>query len=407
MEGDTRADRGLLIPVMPTNTRSDKLMIRVNDDEKALLDEAAARDHLNTATWARSVLLRQASGAEEKQSRAERLDDGKPQLLSLFCGPGGLDEGFRKAGFGTRIAFDIDKECVATFNHNHANGVPVAYQKDLRELTINEIESLTGPDFSPVGVIGGPPCQSFSVSNVFQSEDDPRHDLPAVYAHLLRQLNAQQPISFFLFENVPGLLGPKHLHRYEQFKGMFAAAGFEIYENTLDAMNFGIPQQRERIFIVGINRQRHPHAVWNWPQETQKRKTVRDTIAGLPEPIHNEKGLDPESIPFHRNHWTMVPRSRKFATEGMLEEGQAWGRSFRTLAWDEPSWTVAYGNREVHVHPSGKRRLSVYEAMLLQSFPHDYELTGNISAQIRLVSEAVAPEMAFLLALSIRAALRI
>lgn len=400
-----------MIPDMPTNGRSGKLMIRVSDEEKAVLDKAAANAHLSTATWGRSVLLREAHGTKAPRIHTNGSTKRKMELLSLFCGPGGLDYGFKRAGFSTRIAFDIDKECVATFNHNHAHDAPIAYQRDLRELTMQEVFALTGDDFAPMGVIGGPPCQSFSVSNVFQSENDPRHDLPAVYAQLLKDLNAHKPLSFFLFENVPGLLGPRHIHRYEQFKAMFAAAGFEIYEKTLDAMDFGIPQQRERIFIVGINRKLHPNEVWNWPvattPEKHQRRTVRQVLSGLPEPIHNEKGLDPGSIPFHRNHWTMVPRSKKFTTDGMLEEGQAWGRSFRTLAWDEPSWTVAYGNREVHVHPSGKRRLSIYEAMRLQSFPSDYELTGNISAQVRLVSEAVAPEMAFLLALSIRSALRV
>ena len=88
--------------------------------------------------------------------------------------------------------------------------------------------------------------------------------------------------------------------------------------------------------------------------------------------------------------------------KGMLAEGQSWGRSFRTLYWDRPSWTVAYGHREVHVHPHGHRRLSIYEAMLLQSFDHGYKLTGNISNQARLISEAVPPRLAWYIATRIR-----
>ena len=83
------------------------------------------------------------------------------------------------------------------------------------------------------------------------------------------------------------------------------------------------------------------------------------------------------------------------------------GRSFRVLSWNEPSWTVAYGHREVHVHPNGNRRLSIYEAMLLQSFPKSYKLTGNISNQVRLISEAVPPKLAFCIAKSIRSCLGI
>ncbi|HZW13285.1 MAG TPA: DNA cytosine methyltransferase [Noviherbaspirillum sp.] len=329
------------------------------------------------------------------------------RLLSLFCGPGGLDEGFKQAGFETAVAFDIDRDCVNTFNKNHGNGKTVAYKYDLRDVTPEVIYDLAGKDFAPIGVVGGPPCQSFSVSNVFQSDDDPRHSLPSTYAQLLKKLNDKQPISFFLFENVPGLLGEKHRHRLERFKRQFREAGFKIYLETLNAKHFGVPQERERVFIVGINKKLHPKAEWKWPSPEERIKTVRETIEHLPEPVFNEKGLDPSTIPLHPNHWSMVPRSKKFTTEGALLEGQAWGRSFRTLKWDEPSWTVAYGNREVHVHPKGHRRLSMYEAMRLQSFPDHYTLVGNISAQTRLVSEAVAPRMAWHLANAIRQCLGI
>jgi DNA (cytosine-5)-methyltransferase 1 len=106
------------------------------------------------------------------------------------------------------------------------------------------------------------------------------------------------------------------------------------------------------------------------------------------------------TIPFHANHWCMVPRSDRFF-DGSLEEGDLLGRPFRVLRWDEPSWTVAYGHREVHVHPSAKRRLSVYEAMCLQGFPKEYELCGTLSDQIRLVSDAVPPPLAEAIATSI------
>jgi DNA (cytosine-5)-methyltransferase 1 len=113
----------------------------------------------------------------------------------------------------------------------------------------------------------------------------------------------------------------------------------------------------------------------------------------LPEPVHFSKGLTREDIPFHPNHWCMKPKSDKFTT-GRMIPGEIMGRSFRVLPWDQPSYTVAYGHREVHVHPSGKRRLSVYEAMRLQGFPEKYELIGTLSDQIRIVSEAVAPPVA-------------
>jgi len=377
-------------------------MVRVSEPEKNLIDGAARSQGMATSSWARRELVRGANRTLKESSGSYLADPEAPRLLSLFCGPGGLDQGFKDAGFLTELAFDIDQECVNTFALNHPESR--AFVRDISRLTVDELDTLYGSTFIPDGVIGGPPCQSFSVSNVHQSDSDPRHKLPESYAALLKALNQRHPISFFLFENVPGLLGKKHLHRYESFKLLFEEAGFQIHETTLDAQYYGVPQERPRILIVGINTQKHPGATWTPPEPEKRIRTVRETIAGLPEPQYNAPGLDPDSFPVHPNHWCLVPRSGKFEN-GCLEEGQMIGRSFRTLSWDKPSWTVAYGHREVHVHPDGHRRLSVYEAMLLQTFPKSYRLTGNISAQIRLVSEAVPVRLAWHIALSIKRSL--
>ncbi len=378
-------------------------MIRLDRDEKALLEQAASADGLPTASWARNQLIRATRPLTTREEAVPRSAAGV-RLLSLFCGPGGLDEGFRQAGFFTELALDVDKECISTFQANHTKSK--AFVRDVNELTVSELDSLCGEKFQPVGVLGGPPCQSFSVSNVHQRDHDLRHKLPEAYARLLKELNRRCPISFFLFENVPGLLGKKHRGRYERFKRLFQDAGFKIYEQTLDAKDYGVPQERPRIFIIGINAALHPGVEWSTPKPEARVRTVRDTIAALVDPVHNGRGLDPDTFPLHPNHWCLVPRSKKFASAN-LEEGQAYGRSFRTLSWDKPSWTVAYGHREVHVHPNGSRRLSIYEAMLLQTFPQHYRLTGNMTAQVRLISDAVPVRLAWHIAVSIRQTLGI
>jgi DNA (cytosine-5)-methyltransferase 1 len=384
--------------------RNEKVMIRVSEGEKAIMESAAARLGLPLASWARFELARLAKQPSPTDDAETGENGKKPQLLSLFCGPGGLDQGFRGAGFHTALAFDNDEDCVSTFGWNHKGSK--AFVRDIRKQTLEELDLLYGKTFEPTGVIGGPPCQSFSVSNVHQTDNDPRHKLPEAYARLLKKLNERSPISFFLFENVPGLLGTKHIRRYNNFKDLFGKAGFHITERLLNAKDFGVPQDRPRIFIVGINESLHPNTAWTPPSRENHVRSVRDTIGGFPEPVLNDRGLDPNSIPYHPNHWCLVPRSKKFQNAD-LKEGQAWGRSFRTLCWDEPSWTVAYGHREVHVHPNGRRRLSIYEAMQLQTFPHEYRLLGNMSAQIRLVSEAVPPRLAWHIANSIRQSLGI
>jgi len=378
-----------------------KLMVRLSEHEKAAVDHSARSEGLKAASWARQTLLR----AVREQARAPySAANGKsvPGLVSLFCGPGGLDQGFKSAGFRTLAAIDIDEECVRTFAHNHPEARTAI--RDITTLSLTALDDLYGSTLEPVGVLGGPPCQSFSVSNVHQTDDDPRHRLPEAYASLLAQLNGRRPISFFVFENVPGLLGKKHIHRYQRFKELFAQAGFKIKEALLDAQDFGVPQERPRIVIVGINQTLHPGKEWQPPKPNGRRRTVRDAIDGLPEPIHNARGLDPDTFPVHPNHWCLVPKSIKFSN-GKLRQGEMWGRSFRSLSWDKPSWTVAYGHREVHVHPNGKRRLSIYEALLLQTFPPTYRLLGNMTAQVRLVSDAVPPVLAEHIANSIRTTL--
>ncbi|MBK9622570.1 MAG: DNA cytosine methyltransferase [Candidatus Obscuribacter sp.] len=119
-------------------------------------------------------------------------------------------------------------------------------------------------------------------------------------------------------------------------------------------------------------------------------KTVGESIRGLPPPKFFEAKLQKEDIPHHPNHWTMKPRSKKFQNPNTLHAGT---RSFKRLSWTEPSPTIAFGNREIHVHPSGKRRISIYEALLLQGFPKSFVLEGNLSQQVEQISNAVPPPL--------------
>lgn len=327
-------------------------------------------------------------------------------LFSFFCGPGGLDEGFRLANHKTLAATDVDAAALLTFKKNHSDAL--VFPSNLQTASIAGIVSrclAVQRTSELLGVVGGPPCQSFSDSNVHQTDDDPRHDLPLKYAEILKALNRAAGVSFFVFENVPGLLRKRHAKRYSDFKDRFKSAGFEVFECVLDAQHYGVAQHRPRVIIVGLNTKIHKGAKWSAPTKARTRKTVFDAIGKLPEPIAFRRGLTRDDIPFHPNHWCMAPKSRKFTTAD-LRPGQAFGRSFRTLEWDQPSWTVAYGHREVHVHPNGKRRLSVYEAMLLQSFPKHYELVGTLSSQIKQVSDAVPPLLAKAIAESIALALK-
>ncbi|WP_416865842.1 MAG: DNA cytosine methyltransferase [Imperialibacter sp.] len=344
------------------------------------------------------------------QSMVETQIFSKPLLLSLFCGIGGLDIGFERSKYEVGLAFDIRQSSIDSYNRNRTakNGHVI----DVRDITIEKLDNLFGSEFRPIGIIGGPPCQGFSVSNVHQDINDERNSLSFSYANLLKKLNDRSPVHFFVFENVKGLIGSKHSSTFEKIKSGFREAGFNLFPFVLNSKNFGIPQSRERLIMIGLNRKLYRNVDISLPLKLDGYEkepiTVKMAIGGLPEPVHfADVSSNKAAISYHPNHWCMTPKSAKFRNEGTLVPGGGFGRSFRTLIWDKPSPTVAYGNREVHVHPSGKRRLSVYEAMVLQGFGRDYVLEGNLSQQFTQVSEAVPPPLSEVIARSITAKLHL
>lgn len=327
------------------------------------------------------------------------------ELVSLFCGAGGLDLGFERAQFSVAAAVDLRSYSISSYNHNRAEAS--GHVADVTELTPTKIDTLAGREIQPAGIIGGPPCQSFSQAT-HNKDDDARHSLPLEFARILKAFNRRAPVSFFALENVPGLLKKKHSKRLAGIIDAFEDAGFNVASSIVNASWFRVPQDRSRLIIVGFNRKLYPNLQWTPPPPAiEEPIPVKDVIKGLPAPAFWSRDIDFSKIDPHPNHWCMVPKSKNFLIRGSLVPGTSRGRSFRTLDWNRPSPTVAYGHREVHVHPSGKRRLSVYEAMLIQGFPKRYKLLGNLSEQVTQVSEAVPPPLAHAIALSIARSLKV
>lgn len=245
----------------------------------------------------------------------------------------------------------------------------------------------------PVGIIGGPPCQAFSPSNVYQTENDPRRKLLYNYAKIVQTFTERYGIDFFVLENVPALLNKKHKPVFDTFKAGLEVE-FEVSEKILDAGTFEVPQHRKRLVVTGVNKKRHPGTGLQLTEgDCELTPSIKDVLRNLPEPAFCRPKPDPETVPYHPNHIAMVPRSKRFR-DGSMPTRNSNGLSFKVLDWDAPSYTVAYGHNEIHVHPSRHRRLSVYEAMRLQGFPHTYRLEGTFTEQVRLVSDAVPPPLA-------------
>ena len=168
-------------------------------------------------------------------------------VVSLFCGAGGLDLGFEQEGFPIDIAIDIREESIRSYNHNRASAI--GHAADVSKATASSLDRLARKHLGPIGLIGGPPCQSFTRA-AHSSDDDPRHGLPLQFARLLRAFNRRSPVSFFVFENVPGLLKKKHEKRFEKIISAFDGAGFNVFRAMLNASSFGVPHYRPLLILV-------------------------------------------------------------------------------------------------------------------------------------------------------------
>lgn len=326
-----------------------------------------------------------------------------PKIVSLFSGAGGLDLGFEQSGFPLAYAVDLSSAAIQTHRRNFKGAVSIA--ADLQELGPEGVMAhLDGilKHGDAIGVIGGPPCQGFSRANTGSATDDPRNRLPLLYLEVVEALQETYTVEFVLFENVLGIRDAKHSDTFRGILLKFREIGLTADVTAYSALDYGVAQKRNRVIISGF---RDEAVARNFkPKKIPPTGlTVRAKIGSLPEPAFFARNLEKSAIPHHENHWTMRPVSKRFSQPGGADRA---GRSFRRLAWDKPSPTVAYGHREIHVHPEGRRRLSIYEAMILQGFPPAFVLEGTLSSQVEQVSNAVPPPLAKALARAISESMR-
>lgn len=319
-----------------------------------------------------------------------------PKVVSLFSGAGGLDLGYYDAGFPLTFAVDSSLSAIKTHQRNFPATTSVA--ADLVALrpkgVLQHLESLLHPG-DAIGVIGGPPCQGFSRANTRSAANDPRNKLPLLYLEIVEALQKKYDVKFALFENVQGIRDAKHSVAFRGILTKFGKIGLHARVDEYSALDFGVAQTRNRVIISAFSSSEAGASFVPTKVKRRKALTVRSTIGGLPQPAYFSRSLTRDAIPHHPNHWTMRPVSARFSDPDGAAPG---GRSFRRLAWDKPSPTIAFGHREIHVHPDGRRRLSIYEAMLLQGFPPEFVLEGTLSAQVEQISNAVPPPLARALA---------
>jgi DNA (cytosine-5)-methyltransferase 1 len=328
-----------------------------------------------------------------------RADSGLPKLLSLFCGAGGLDIGFSQAGFRTFLSVDNMASAIETQKKNKLSRFSLC--EDISEfgsariLGFHKENNFKG---GSIGVIGGPPCQGFSRANSSRGLNDPRNELVKRYVDVIERLNKKIDIEFVVFENVAGIKDEANSGVYKYLLEKLNKLGFNVTELDLMATNFGVPQMRRRILVVAEKYGCDFSPVSSLVASNEP--NVDAFIKGLPEPLfYSRKGVSADDIPYHPNHWTMSPKSYRFTTS---PEKWRKSRSFKLLKWGGPSPTIAFGNREIHVHPSAKRRLSIFEAMRLQGFPDNFQIMGNLSEQVTQISNAVPPPIGYEIARVLR-----
>src|SRR5436305_420445 len=176
-----------------------------------------------------------------------------PKIVSLFSGAGGLDRGFKDAGFQVAVAFDASKAAIRTHRRNFPKTESTVV--DLVAVKPSGVAALVAEKIPPgerIGVIGGPPCQGFSRANTTARPGDPRNKLPHIYLKIIAELQRTYTVEFFVFENVLGIGDKKHTPVYQALVAGLSALGFATKEMELCALDFGVPQNRRRIVLAGM-----------------------------------------------------------------------------------------------------------------------------------------------------------
>jgi DNA (cytosine-5)-methyltransferase 1 len=312
--------------------------------------------------------------------------------VSVFCGGGGLDLGFTASGFKPLFSSDVVPAFCETIHQNL--GDHIVEPHDITELSgkvvVERVEQ------SVDVVIGGPPCQSFSILGSRRSTDDPRGQLVYQYARFIKEIGPRA----FLFENVPGILTVNKGADWRELLRFFEGeTGYHIKWTKLNAVWYGVPQYRQRIIAVGF-RKEEDFKRFSWPEKKFSESWEQPELGMLSPRTSGLAFEDVDGLPNHVlrehcervvNRYSQVPpggRDRKDHTDRVHPE--------------RPSGTVLVGSGagggRPFIHPNEHRHITVREAARLQSFPDWWIFAGGPTAAYRQVGNAVPPLMAMSIA---------
>ena len=324
------------------------------------------------------------------------------KIISLFSGCGGLDLGFEKAGFKIPIANEYDKTIWATFKINHP-------KTHLIEGDIRQIKEEDFPDEID-GIIGGPPCQSWSEAGSLRGINDSRGQL---FFDYIRILNSKRP-KFFLAENVSGMLANRHNEAVQNILKMFDECGYNVSLTLVNAKDYGVAQERKRVFYIGFRKELNVD--FKFPQgstsDDDKKIVLKDIIWDLRDtaiPALDKNQTNPDAI--NNNEYFIGSYSPIFMSRN------------RVKAWNEQGFTVQASGRQCQLHPqapkmvkyaendfrfvAGKehlyRRMTIREVARLQGFPDDFKfIYKNTNDAYKMIGNAVPVNLAYEIAESIK-----
>ena len=330
----------------------------------------------------------------------------KTTILSLFSGAGGRDLGFKKAGFKIVLSNDNDKSIQETYKYNFPNTKHLS--KSITKLSKRDI------NFKIAGIIGGPPCQSWSEAGKQRGINDPRGKL---FFEYIRLIKLKKPI-FFLAENVSGMLHKKHYKSINFITKKLSECGYKVKYQLLNAVDYDVPQTRKRVFIIGVKKNIKKSFQFPTINLFKKKKTLKDAIYDLPKP-------SPSKNKNRSNGINLKLKSNEIMNNEYMTGGfsSIYMSRNRVRSWDEPSFTIQAGGRHAPIHPLapkmkkvGKdktifnkkkiklyRRLSVRECARIQTFPDNfiffYEKLPNA---YKMIGNAVPVNLAYAIAKEIK-----
>lgn len=327
-------------------------------------------------------------------------------VISLFSGCGGLDLGFEQAGFEIPVANEFDPAIYETFKVNHPHTHLI--EGDIRKVTKEDIASFLSGEVD--GIIGGPPCQSWSEAGALRGIEDARGQLFFDYIRILKEFSPK----FFLAENVSGMLANRHSKAVQNIIKLFEDAGYDVALNLVNAKDYGVAEERKRVFYIGLRKDLNISFVFpkGSTEDNDKKITLRDTIWDLQEtavPSGLKNHHNPDAI--NNNEYFTGSFSPIFMSRN------------RVKGWDEQAFTVQASGRQCQLHPQAPkmekfdkddcrfvagsehlyRRMTIREVARVQGFPDNFKfIYEDTNDAYKMIGNAVPVNLAYEIAIAIK-----